>query len=98
MQKRHLKLVVNNTKNGQNLSLLQKFTKWLRQNGIISTPTELEKKRVILTYLTNRYAEYQLTTGNVGLFPTMEAMNQIKILEENNQIDKCYRRIKDRMA
>lgn len=97
MQKRHLKLVVNNTKS-RNLSLIQRFSKWLRKTGIISIPTDLEKKKFIQSYLTNIYAEYQLTTGAVGLFPASEAINQIKILEENNQINKYYRLIKRKMA
>ena len=98
MQKRHLKLVVNNTTKQTNLSLIQKILKWLRKTGIITIPTELEKKKIIQTYLTNKYAEYQLTTGDVGLFPAIEAINQIKFLEENNQIDKYYRIIKRKMA
>lgn len=97
MQKRHLKLVVNNTKS-RNLSLIQKISKWLRKTGIISIPTDLEKKKFIQSYLTNIYAEYQLTTGAVGLFPASEAINQIKILEENNQINKYYRLIKRKMV
>lgn len=97
MQKRHLRLVVNNTKS-RNLSLIQKISKWLRKTGIISIPTDLEKKKFIQSYLTNIYAEYQLTTGAVGLFPASEAINQIKILEENNQINKYYRLIKRKMA
>ena len=97
MQKRHVKLVVNNTKS-RNLSLIQKISKWLRKTGIISIPTDLEKKKFIQSYLTNIYAEYQLTTGAVGLFPASEAINQIKILEENNQINKYYRLIKRKMA
>lgn len=97
MQKRHLKLVVNNTQT-HNLSLIQKISKWLRKTGILSIPTDLEKKKFIQSYLTNIYAEYQLTTGKVGLFPASEAINQIKILEENNQIDKYYRIIKRKMA
>lgn len=98
MQKRHLKLVVNNTTKQTNLSLIQKISKWLRKTCIISIPTELEKKKLIQTYLINKYAEYQLTTGDVGLFPAIEAINQIKFLEENNQIDKYYRIIKRKMA
>lgn len=94
---RHLKLVVNNTQT-HNLSLIQKISKWLRKTGIITIPTELEKKKIIQTYLTNKYAEYQLTTGDVGLFPAIEAINQIKFLEENNQIDNYYRIIKRKMA
>ena len=97
MQKRHLKLVVNNTQT-HNLSLIQKISKWLRKTGIISTPTDLEKKKFIQSYLTNIYAEYQLTTGAVGLFPPSEAINQIKILEENNQINNYYHLIKRKMA
>nr|DAV17965.1 MAG TPA: hypothetical protein [Caudoviricetes sp.] len=98
MQKRHLKLVVDNTTKQCNLSLIQKISKWLRKTGIISIPTKLEKKRFIQSYLTNIYAEYQLTTGEVGLFPASAAINQVKILEENNQIDKYYRIIKRKMA
>lgn len=97
MQKRHLKLVVNNTQT-HNLSLIQRFSKWLRKTGILSIPTDLEKKKFIQSYLTNIYAEYQLTTGEVGLFPASAAINQVKILEENNQIDKYYRIIKRKMA
>lgn len=97
MQKRHLKLVVNNTQT-HNLSMIQKISKWLRKTGIISIPTKLEKKKFIQSYLTNIYAEYQLTTGEVGLFPASAAINQVKILEENNQIDKYYRIIKRKMA
>lgn len=98
MQKRYLKLVVNNTTKQTNLSLIQKISKWLRKTGILSIPTKLEKKKLIQTYLTNKYAEYQLTTGDVGLFPAIEAINQIKFLEENNQIDNYYRIIKRKMA
>lgn len=98
MKKRHLQLVVDNTTKQTNLSLIQKISKWLRKTGIITIPTELEKKKIIQTYLTNKYAEYQLTTGDVGLFPAIEAINQIKFLEENNQIDNYYRIIKRKMA
>lgn len=98
MQKRHLKLVVDNTTKQTTLSFIQKISQWLRKTGIITSPTKLEKKRLIQSYLTNIYAEYQLTTGEVGLFPAIEAINQIKILEENNQIDKYYRIIKRKMA
>lgn len=98
MQKRHLKLVVDNTTKQRKLSMIQKISKWLRKTGIISIPTKLEKKRFIQSYLTNIYAEYQLTTGEVGLFPASAAINQVKILEENNQIDKYYRIIKRKMA
>lgn len=96
MQKRHLKLVVNNTQT-HNLSLIQRFSKWLRKTGIVSIPTELEKKKFLQTYLTNQFAQYQLTTGEIGLFPALEAINQIKILEENNQIDNYYRKISKRV-
>lgn len=98
MQKRHLKLVVDNTAKQRKLSMIQKISKWLRKTGILSIPTKLEKKRFIQSYLTNIYAEYQLTTGEVGLFPASAAINQVKILEENNQIDKYYRIIKRKMA
>jgi hypothetical protein len=98
MQKRHLELVVDNTTKQRKLSMIQKISKWLRKTGILSIPTDLEKKKFIQSYLTNIYAEYQLTTGEVGLFPASEAINQIKILEENNQIDKYYRIIKRKMA
>lgn len=94
MQKRYLKLVVDNTAKQRKLSMIQRFSKWLRKTGIISIPTDLEKKKFIQSYLTNIYAEYQLTTGEVGLFPASAAINQVKILEENNQIDKYYRIIK----
>lgn len=98
MQKRHLKLVVDNTAKQRKLSMIQKISKWLRKTGILSIPTDLEKKKFIQSYLTNIYAEYQLTTGEVGLFPASAAINQVKILEENNQIDKYYRIIKRKMA
>lgn len=98
MQKRHLELVVDNTAKQRKLSMIQRFSKWLRKTGIISIPTDLEKKKFIQSYLTNIYAEYQLTTGEVGLFPASAAINQVKILEENNQIDKYYRIIKRKMA
>lgn len=98
MQKRHLKLVVDNTTKQRKLSMIQKISKWLRKTGILSIPTKLEKKKFIQSYLTNIYAEYQLTTGEVGLFPASAAINQVKILEENNQIDKYYRIIKRKMA
>ena len=98
MQKRHLELVVDNTTKQRKLSMIQKISKWLRKTGIISIPTKLEKKKFIQSYLTNIYAEYQLTTGEVGLFPASAAINQVKILEENNQIDKYYRIIKRKMA
>lgn len=98
MQKRHLELVVDNTTKQRKLSMIQKISKWLRKTGILSIPTDLEKKKFIQSYLTNIYAEYQLTTGEVGLFPASAAINQVKILEENNQIDKYYRIIKRKMA
>lgn len=98
MQKRHLELVVDNTTKQRKLSMIQKISKWLRKTGILSIPTKLEKKKFIQSYLTNIYAEYQLTTGEVGLFPASAAINQVKILEENNQIDKYYRIIKRKMA
>jgi len=56
--------------------------------------TQIEKEEAIQKYLTQKYAEYQLTTGSVGLFPLCEAINYVERLKANGQIDAYYKKIK----
>jgi len=60
--------------------------------------THTEKKEAIQKYLTQKYAEYQLTTGEVGLFPLCEAINKVEELERSGRINAYYRKIKKKIA
>ena len=102
MRKNHLKLVISNKKVKQNL--LQKFWHWLNEPHCLELPalpfitTYLEKKMIIQDYLTLKFADYQATTGEVGLFPLCEAMNEVDRLERQGKINAYYRIIKRKIA
>lgn len=98
MRKRHLKLVVSNTT--QQETIFKKFWEFVKPR-LYSTPfltTQIEKKQVIQNYLTVKYADYQATTGIVGLFPLNEAINAVNTLEREGKINAYYRIVKKRMA
>lgn len=96
MSKNHLRLVVSN-KNVKK-SLLAKLLEWLSEIKIPGILTYEEKRERVLKYFTLKYADYQLTTGEVGLFPVTEAMNQVNLLEQHNQLEKYYNRNKRRIV
>lgn len=84
-------------------NIFQKFWHWLNEPRFIEFRlplglTHLEKKEAIQKYLTLKHAEYQLTTGTVGLFPLCEAINDVERLEQNGQIDAYYKKIKKKLA
>ncbi len=95
MHKNHLRLVVNNQNKKE--TLFQKFYEWLNKPRCITfpalpfVPTYLEKKEFVQNYLTQKFAEYQLTTGEVGLFPLCEAINEVERLKKT--IIKCLNNI-----
>lgn len=83
-------------------NIFQKFWQWLNEPRCIEIKfpfglTQLEKEEAIQKFLTQKYAEYQLTTGSVGLFPLCEAMNDVERLKANGQIDAYYRKIKRKL-
>lgn len=100
MRKNHLKLVASNKQIKQNL--IQKFWNWLNAPRCVEIPippfivTYQEKKTVIQNYLTVKFADYQLTTGEIGLFPVCEAMNEVDRLEKEGKINAYYKLIKKR--
>lgn len=102
MRKNHLRLVVNNQ--DKKKTLLQKFWEWLTKPRCFTfpalpfVPTYLEKKEFVQNYLTQKFAEYQLTTGEVGLFPLCEAINEVEKLERQNRLNSYYRHIKRKVA
>lgn len=102
MRKNNLKLVISDKKVKQNL--LQKFWHWLNEPHCLKLPalpfitTHLEKKMTIQDYLTLKFADYQATTGEVGLFPLCEAMNEVDRLERQGKINAYYRTIKRKIA
>lgn len=98
MKKSHLKLIVSNKKEK---NLIDKLWNWFtkpRFFPLFVDQTYLKKKETIQKYLTLKYADLQLTTGNVGLFPLCEAINEVNRLERNGQINSYYRIIKKKMA
>lgn len=98
MKKSSLKLVVCNT---QKKNVIQKMAGWLKKNYKFRLPGQLsysEKKTAITRFATMVYADYQATTGEVGLFPLTEAENFVKALESKNQLEKYYHKNKKRIA
>lgn len=102
MHKAHLRLVVNNQQKKKNI--FQRFWQWLNEPRVLEfpalpfIPTHLEKREFVQNYLTQKFAEYQLTTGEIGLFPLCEAMNEVEKLEKQNRLDAYYRHIKRKVA
>lgn len=97
MKKNHLRLVVSNIEVEENF--VDRFWKWFTKPRKLPFVTTYEEKREqILKYLTLKFADYQLTTGDVGLFPLCEAINEVERLERNNQLEKYYDRNKRRIA
>lgn len=97
MKKNHLKLVVSNERPKKNF--LDIFWKWLNEpRRLPFITTYAEKRELVIKYLTLKFADYQLTTGEVGLFPLNEAINEVERLERNNQLEKYYNQNKRRMA
>ena len=97
MKKRHLKLVVSNSET--KLNFVDRFLEWLnRPRKLPFVTTYAEKRESVIKYLTLKFADYQLTTGEVGLFPLNEAINEVERLEKNNLLEKYYNQNKRRMA
>lgn len=83
-------------------NIFQKFWQWLNEPHCLEIKlpfaiTQIEKEEAIQRYLTQKYAEYQLTTGTVGLFPLCEAINDVERLKANGQIDAYYKKIKRKL-
>lgn len=99
LKKRHLQLVVSNKQ-----TPFQKFWQWLNAPRVLEIPalpfitTEFEKKMAIQQYLTLKFADYQATTGEVGLFPLCEAMNEVEKLEKQGKINAYYKHIKRKIS
>ncbi len=101
MQKRHLKLVVVNDVNNQKRGFWEALINWFNKPRTIESPfivTHIEKKQIVQNYLTLKFAEYQTTTGTVGLFPLCEAMNEVDRLEKAGLINAYYRKIKNKLV
>lgn len=102
LRKTHLKLVVCNKEKKK--TLLQKFWEWLNKPRVLNLPalpfivTKNEKKQVIQDYLTLRFADYQVVTGEVGLFPLCAAINEVEEIERQGKINAYYRKIKRKIA
>jgi len=97
MRKNHLRLVVSNKHPKKNLFSI--FWKWLNEpRKVPFVLTYEEKREQVIKYLTLKFADYQLTTGEVGLFPLCEAINEVERLERNNQLEKYYNQNKRRIA
>ncbi len=97
MKKNHLKLVVSNKQIKKNI--LTRFLEWLNKpRRVPGVLTYEEKRELVIKYLTLKFADYQLTTGEVGLFPLSEAINEVEKLELNNQLENYYRANKRRIA
>lgn len=97
-----LRLVIDKTKTPKKKSFLDKFFDWLTAPHFFEFPqfgtTGLEKRQYILHHLTIKFAEYQATTGTVGLFPAIEAMNEVDKLEQQGRIDAYYRMLKRKIG
>ena len=99
LRKRHLQLEVSNKQ-----TPFQKFWQWLNSPRVLKLPalpfitTESEKKMAIQQYLTLKFADYQVTTGEVGLFPLCEAMNEVEKLEKQGKINAYYKHIKRKIS
>lgn len=88
-----LKLIVDNTRNG----LIYRICNILPFLKIFQNKMSIEKSRkkeYVLNFLTLKYADYQLTTGEIGLFPLSEAINDVEMLERTNKLNAYYRKIK----
>lgn len=97
MKKNHLKLVVSNMQIKKNI--LTRFIEWLNKPcRVPCVLTYAEKRELVIKYLTLKFADYQLTTGEVGLFPLSEAINEVERLERNNQLENYYNQNKRRIA
>lgn len=97
MRKNHLRLVVSNKQT--KLNIIDRFWRWLNEpRKVPFVLTYEEKREQVIRYLTLKFADYQLTTGEVGLFPLCEALNEVERLERNNQLEKYYNRNKRRIA
>ena len=78
LKKRHLQLVVSNKQ-----TPFQKFWQWLNAPRVLELPalpfivTKDEKKKIIQDYLTLRFADNKLFSGEVGLLRLCEAMNEV---------------------
>lgn len=97
MAKRHLRLVVSNKQVKK--SILTRFFEWLNKpRRVPGVMTYAEKRELVVKYLTLKFADYQLTTGEVGLFPLCEALNEVEKLERNNQLENYYKQNKRKIA
>lgn len=92
--------VINcNRKGLKGKNIFQKFWNWLNEPHtlVIRLPhlvvTEEEKREAIRNYMTQFYAEYQLTSQISGMFPLLEAINYVNKLGDEGRIDAMYRKI-----
>ncbi len=97
MKRNHLRLIVSNVRKKENI--IDRFWKWLNEpRKVPFVLTYEEKREQVIKYLTLKYADYQLTTGEVGLFPLCEAINEVERLERTNQLERYYNKNKRRIA
>ena len=101
MQKNHLRLVVSNKEKNFIQKGVNKLWQWLNEPRVLRVPGQLsyaEKKEAIKKCATLIYADYQATTGEIGLFPLTEAENFVKGLEQQGLIESFYQKHKRRIA
>ena len=97
MKRNHLRLIVSNVRKKENI--IDRFWKWLNEpRKVPFVLTYEEKREQVIKYLTLKYADYQLTTGEVGLFPLCEAINEVERLERTNQLERKKKKNKRRIA
>lgn len=82
-------------------SLVQKIWEWLTKarSFQISFPewlrwwkTQDEKAAILKTALTNAFADYDYTTGEVNLFPSSRAENEVNKMIINETLDYYFKR------
>lgn len=97
MKKNHLRLVVSNEQPKKNLFNI--FWEWLNEpHKVPFVLTYADKREQVIKYLTLKYADYQMVTGDIGLFPLSEAINDVERLEQNNQLERYYNQNKRRIT
>lgn len=83
-------------------NLFKRFWNWINKPRtfviMISkySTTEEEKREVIRNFMTQKFAEYQLTSQSPNLYPLMEAINYVNKLSDEGRIDEVYKQIKCR--
>lgn len=93
----HLKLVWVNP-NPPKKSLFDKIVDWFcKPREIILPPlpwqkTQEEKAAILKSVLTNAFADYDYTTGDVNIFPPQRAESEVKAMIEQGTLDYYFDR------